>query len=179
MSKRKKNRRTGIIEWVKPKIQSVVREIAIAVIIAGLVSGWLLPWIEQVTSEEKPIREIIEQEAKLALEGRVDEVVLLFDEKAFVRDACGGNNDQEIIWNGKDRITERYRNLPNFTCLKHDAVEITISSDRTYARAIADTIGIYAVGGQNVTITSNQGEKWTFEKISGEWKIASFTYNLP
>ncbi len=157
----------------------LIEEIVVAVIIAVLVSGLLLPWIEQVMSEEPNIRGIIDREANLVLDGKIDELVLLFDEEAFVRDAAGGSTEQEIIWDGKNRIAERYRNLPEFIYLKHDAIEIAVSSDRTYARVIADTIGIYKVNGTEVKISSNQGEKWTFEKINGKWKITSFTYNLP
>ena len=154
----------------------------IAAIIAGLVSGLLVPWVNVKFGEGKitrDIRKVIEQEANLALEGSIDEAVSLFDKNAFVRDAAGGNKDQEIVWNGVNNIADRYRNLPEFIYLKHEATEITISSDRTYARATADTIGTYIDNGREIKISGNQGEKWTFEKIDGEWKITSFTYNLP
>lgn len=148
-------------------------------VVAAIVSGIILPVIQALMSPERPIRDLIEQEAKLVLEGKIDEVISLFDEDAFVRDAAGGNKDRETIWSGKDAIIERYRNLPKFVYLKHEAIEITISSDRTYARAIADTIGVYRINDTDVEITSNRGERWTFKKINGRWKITGFTYNLP
>ena len=156
----------------------------ISAIVGAIVAGGIDLYIYRIASqesqiEERMIREVIEREAVLVLDGRIDEVVLLFDEKAFVRDAAGGNEDLEVIWNGKNMIAERYRNLPEFIYLKHEAIEITVSLDKTYARAIADTIRVYRLNGTQAEITSNQGEKWTFRKINGGWKITGFTYNLP
>ena len=179
MTKRKiwgelKKRKT----WVRITQNALLAAIVGALVNAVMNEIRVDPW-ESLAAEERPIREIIEKEANLTLEGKIDEVVLLYHEEAFVRDAAGGNTDQEIFWNGINRVAERYRDLPEFTYLKHDAIEIAVSSDRTYARAIADTIGTYKVNGTEVKISSNQGEKWTFEKINGNWKITSFTYNLP
>lgn len=160
--------------WVKLIVPSIVAAVISAISVV-IISEVLIPFI----GPEKDIREVIEQEANLVLVGRIDEALLLFDENAFVKDAAGGNNEWETVWMGQKEIRERYVQLPRFTYLRHDAVDITLSSDRKYARAIADTMGEYIVDGKKVKISSNQGEKWTLEKIGGEWKITSFTYNLP
>jgi len=128
---------------------------------------------ERLMSEERKIREVIEREAILVLDGRIDEVVMLFDETAFVRDALS-----QTTWYGKDAIAERYRNLPNFSFLKHVAIEITFSTDMTYARAFSDTAGSFEANSAMVDVTT-QGEKWTFKKIDNEWKIVGFTCNIP
>jgi len=147
-------------------------------IVAAVVSG-LITILIPIIGPEKDIREVIKQEASLVHAGRIDEVLLLFDKNAFVKDAVGGSKEWETVWMGQKEIRERYVQLPRFTYLRHDAIDITLSSDGKYARAIADTIGEYIIGGKKVKISSNRGEKWTLEKIAGEWKITSFTYNLP
>ena len=147
-------------------------------IVAAVVSG-LITILIPIIGPEKDIREVIEQEASLVRAGRIDEVLLLFDENAFIKDAAGGSKEWETVWMGQKEIRERYVQWPRFTYLRHDAIDITLSSDGKYARAIADTMGEYIVGGKKVKISSNRGEKWTLEKIAGEWKITSFTYNLP
>jgi len=160
--------------WVSRLIVGIVMAI-----IGGLVGGLLVPHINSCLSGEKEIRRIIDQEASLVLAGKIEEVVSLFDENAYVRDAAGGDTGQEIVWKGREEIANRYRNLPQFNDLKHDAIEITISSDKEYARAVADTIGEYVIDGKNVRISSNRGEKWVLEKVGGKWMVTSFTYNLP
>jgi len=183
MIDRKKTYALKIRGWMlmidRKKLSMLIIQVVVSAIVAGLVSGFGVPYITALTSQEKKIRSIIEQEAKLMLEGNIEELISLFDEDAFIRDVAGGNTEKEIIWHGKYRIAERYRNQPEFIYLKHEAIEITISSDKTYARVSADTIGIYKVNGIEVKISSNQGEKWTLKKINGKWKITSFTYNLP
>jgi hypothetical protein len=166
---REKINKENIIKLVKFALKSAV----VAVVVGSIMSECIWPLIYTSTSEEKPIREIIEQEANLVFEGRIDEVVLLFDENASVRDELN-----QTFWYGKDAIAERYRNLPHFTFLKHVAIEITVSTDKTYARAFSETVGSFEVNGTNVDITT-RGEKWTFKKIGGEWKIIGFTCNIP
>jgi len=158
-----------VIKLVKFVLESAV----IAAVIGSIMSEYVWPLYYTLTSEEKLIREIIEQEANLVFEGRIDEVVLLFDENAFVRDDLN-----QIFWYGKDAIAERYRNLPHFTFLKHVAIDITVSTDKTYARAFSETVGSFEVNGTKVDITT-RGEKWTFKKIYDEWKIIGFTCNIP
>ena len=142
-------------------------------LIGSFVNQYFWPKYYELTSEEKLIREKIEQEANLVIEGRIDEVILLFDENAFVRDELN-----QTTWNGKNEIAERYRNLPRFIFLKHVAIDITISSDKTYARAFSETVGSFEDNGITVDITT-LGEKWTFKKIDNEWKIIGFTCNIP
>jgi hypothetical protein len=169
-------KRQPITKWM------VMKELgrwAVPVLTALLLSVFLVPALTAMFSDENPIRNLINQEVDLSLNGNVKQVVSLYSSDAYVRDAAGGNTSLEVIWNGENAITQRYEDLPTFAYLRHDAIEITISSDKSYARAIADTIGAYKVNGADVTITSNHGEKWTFEKVNGTWKIASFTYNLP
>jgi hypothetical protein len=164
--------------WGKQLIKRLLFPL-VAGIVGGLVVGLLIPIIGSCISGEKQAREIVNQEAILVLQGKIEEVVSLYAEDAYIRDAAGGDTGLEIWWKGQQEIADRYRNLPQFTYLRHDAIEISISSDKEYARAVADTIGECVIGGKNVRISSNRGEKWVLEKFDGNWKITSFTYNLP
>lgn len=164
--------------WSRQVIRPLVYPI-VAGIIGGLAVGLLIPIISSCISGEKQVREIVNQEATLVLQGKIEEAVSLYAEDAYIRDAAGGDTGLEIWWKGQQEIADRYSKLPQFKYLKHDAIEITISSDKKYARAIADTIGEYVIDGKNVRISSNRGERWTLEKVDGRWKITSFTYNLP
>jgi len=124
--------------------------------------------------DERIIREIIEHEAEYVLAGLLDEASGLFDENASIRDAAHNKT-----WSGKKEISERYRDLPTFKSIKHEAIKITFSQDGTYAIAIASTVGIIIdENGIEQDISSIQGEQWTIEKILGEWKIISFTYGI-
>lgn len=152
--------------------QRLFESIAVPVLVSILVSI-SVPMIISYFSPEKEIRNIINSEADLAAAGKINEVVQLYDDNAYVRDAGSGS-----IWEGKERITDRYKKLPKFNYLKHDAIEITLSSDGNYARAIADTIGEYYLNGSNVEIASNQGERWAFKKIDRRWLITGFNYNI-
>ena len=175
MGKDEKSRRKG---WGRQVIGPLVYPI-VAGIIGGLVVGLLIPIIGSCISGEKQVREIVNQEATLVLQGKIEEAVSLYAEDAYIRDAGGGDTGLEIWWKGQQEIADRYSKLPQFKYLKHDAIEITISSDKQYARVVADTIGECVIDGKNVRISSNRGERWTLEKVDGRWKITSFTYNLP
>ncbi len=164
-------------KWRKLAIE-IVRW-AVPVLTTLLLSVVFLPTLFAIFSDEGPIRNIINEEAGWAMDKETTRVLSLFTDDAYVRDAAGGNFSLQQIWHGKIDIGKRYGSLPEFSYLKHDAIEITVSSDKTYARATADTIGAFIVNGVETKITSNQGEKWTFEKIGEDWKITSFTYNLP
>jgi len=170
----------------KRRIISSTGKIAIQIIVgiiiavAGGFSGAiLLRLYEANTSGESQIRQTINSEAEFVLDGHTEKVVSLFAENAFIRDAAGGDINNEKVWEGKQRILSRYEALPRFNYLKHDAMEISISQDKKYARVIADTVGSYILNGNTLNITSNRGEKWTLEVVKGEWIITSFTYNLP
>ena len=135
-----------------------------------------------------PILKIIETEAVAVLNRDIDRAVSLFAEDAFVRDFVEETNKKlglvplnvPTSWAGLSEIRERYVNLPIFTKLHHDGVVVTFDDTGKFARATASTNGRYVPQGQQpVDIFSVDGERWTFKKIGSDWKITSFTYNLP
>jgi hypothetical protein len=132
--------------------------------------------IQQRTTDERIVTDIIQQEATLVQNGAYEQAVTLYADTASIRDYQGNH-----LWEGKSQIAHRYANLQEFPYLKHEAITISFNLDGTIARANADTVGTYIDTSTNlpVDISSNQGERWVLQKISGEWKITSFTYNLP
>lgn len=126
----------------------------VGAISAGLISGLLIPFLQ--ARPEAAVRDVIESEANLVVAGKIDEALQKYDSSAFVEDAAGGNKDSQIIWMGAKEIQQRYIQLPKFTYLKHTAIEITFSSDGSYARALADTTGQYIDNGKTVDISSNR-----------------------
>ena len=130
-------------------------------------------------ADETTIRQIINQEAIFSLNGQATNATSLYADNATITDAHGGNYTAVEIWSGKEAILKRYSVLPKFDALQHANPVVMFGMDKTCARAIADTIGTYENAGTKININSNQGEKWAFQKINGDWKILSFTYNLP
>ena len=135
----------------------------------------------------RPILDIIESEAVAALDKDIDKAVSLYSEDAFVRDVLGeiGKKlgtvppDEWTSWCGHDEIRERYRNLPRFTALSHAGAVLTFDDTKKVATVIASTDGIYEdASGTLVNIFSIDGERWTFKKIEGVWKITNFSYNV-
>ena len=153
-------------------ISAVVAVIALVVNVAYPL--YIYPAIWNSASGEDRIRQIIGLEATYVVQGQIDKVITLYADQAVVKDA--GN---QIMWTGNAQISNRYNSLPVFTFLKHDAVDIVFNSDLTYARATASTFGTYLSNGTQVNISGDQSERWSFERINGDWKITSFTYNLP
>jgi len=131
---------------------------------------------QQQKADTKAITNVIEKEASLVLNRSMDQAISLYTDNASIRDYLG-----QVTFSGKDQIADRYNNLEVFTYLQHQAITVAFSQDGSTARAIADTVGTFIDKTTNspVNISSNQGERWTLEKINGEWKITSLTYNLP
>lgn len=146
---------------------------------ATLITLLIVYLASQTFSDERAIRDVIDQEAIYAQNHDISKVMSLYADDAILRDAAGGNRNNEIVWHGKDRIEDRYKNLADFTYLSHEMIDISLCSDGSYARANSDTVGEYVVDGKVISITNDRSEQWEFKKIDGNWKIAYFTYNLP
>jgi hypothetical protein len=153
----------------------------IAAIIGALIGGSFALYIDQknhqMSEDELEIRLLILQEANFVLNGDKDKAVNLYASNALVIDAAGGQKSLETTWVGTTNIKERYDALPTFVSLYHNAVNVEVTGGQ--ASATADTVGAYVSKGETITISSNQGEKWGFDRIDDTWQITSFTYNLP
>jgi len=121
---------------------------------------------------EGQIRQLIAHEATAALDHDVEKAVSLYAPEAVVRDARGG-----ISWFGPREIRDRYSKLPEFKKLAHVDLIVTVNPSLESASALGSTEGEFVEDGGLTHISSVAGEQWSFAKIEGVWKIASFTYN--
>ena len=126
------------------------------------------------------VRKVIEAEARAARFRDANASVSLFVESPLtaVHDAILHAN-----WIGCDHIHDRYSKLPDFESLVHIDVQIEpIQFISGIVHATSITIGKTSSG-----ITLYSRERWEFEKVNqspfmpwtGEWKIKSFTVNIP
>jgi hypothetical protein len=97
----------------------------------------------------------------------------IWDEDGVITDASHTSDvtSDDFVWVGHDAIRERYVNLvfPSApTEVAATDIQLTIEGDT--ATAISTTnIGDEVQPG---------GDRWTFAKKDGRWKITSLTYNL-
>lgn len=163
---------------------------AIATVVMGVlgVISFILQLTEAGPPDSREIRELITAEAVAAFEHDIDKAVELFAPDAVVRDGQAEigkalgivPTDVQSTWVGLGEIRDRYRHLPEFRKLDHVDVTVIFEEDGQAARAIASTSGeIVNEDGTTDTISSIDGEMWRFQKIDGNWKIASFTFNAP
>lgn len=111
----------------------------------------------------------------------------IFTEDAVIVDAACGNGHAATVWArrpqqpGVESIAERYANLPQFLSLQHINPEIEWSGQQASDRAWAssETLGVIAATSPKGKPSFIVGhEAWVFRRNDGNWKVASFTYNL-
>ncbi len=162
--------------------------LATALIAAGVAVVSFVVGRASAPPSSEPILRIIDAEASAALQRDVDRAVALFADDAFVRDWLGesgkraGNVPQDVptSWSGMKEIRSRYESLPKFVSLRHLGIVVTFDDTKKFARATGSTNSVFIdpIKGTPTTISSIEGERWTFEKVGGVWKITSFTYNI-
>ena len=132
------------------------------------------------------IRALITEEARASVEGDTDKAASLYCPDALVRNwgSYEPNAHPPLeSWQGIDAIRNRYKKIPRFTRLVH--VDVNVLEIRFLAgtaRAVSSTDGTMATG---IAVASVNGDIWEFRKVNripflpwtGEWKIASFTYD--
>lgn len=124
-------------------------------------------------TDEEAIWQLLQAEKEAVLQHDIDRLMDIWDEDGIVIDAnhTPDKPDDDAKWVGHEAIRERYITLV-FPSAPDEAsateAELTIQGDT--ATAISTTaIGIEV---------SPSGDKWTFAKKEGRWKITSLTYNL-
>jgi hypothetical protein len=149
--------------------------IAVAVILAVFHSRTQPPGIDTVTNLMKA--EITAGEThNTALVNRI------YTRDAVVTDAACQTPGVSQSWQGYAQIDVRYRKLPKFLWLQHVFAQVTWDpndSRASTAYVTADTAGVLlpvASHGKPQSIVGH--ELWMFVRVNGEWRIASFTYNL-
>ncbi len=149
--------------------------IAVTVILAVAHSRNQPPDISTVTSLMK--EEVTAAETRnTALANRI------YTPDAVVTDAACQTPGASQTWQGYAQIDARYRNPGKFLWLQHVFAQVTWDpndSGASTAYVTADTAGVLlpATGhGKSQSIVGH--ELWTFVRVNGQWRIASFTYNL-
>jgi hypothetical protein len=125
--------------------------------------------------EALQVLRVLEHEAATVREHNVDEAVRLYHAQATIRSISENQS-----WSGTEQIKRRYTELHRFQELAHVFPTVTIDPGGTFARVQAGTIGVIRrPRGDEIRISSVEGERWTLRKIDGAWVIMDFTYGLP
>jgi hypothetical protein len=164
------------------------REIIVAVIaavvgaVSGAVSGavttWVLGEINGPPSDEIVMR-LMDQEVAAGTSRNLN-LADIYTRTATVMDAGCQTRGSGRAWSGLAAIEERYKSLPQLDSLSHANRVVTWMPNNRRARragATADTVGGTRSADGTVTPISGH-ELWEFARVNGEWRIASFTYNL-
>lgn len=134
-----------------------------------------------------PIVRLIDEEARLAREKRVDDVVKLYMADAAIRDAGRPAEPNQpfresIIWEGITEIRRRYEDQSRdvtYAALEHIDAVVTFDPSGHIARAVSSTEGTFSFkGGPLTRISTVGGDEWTFQYTAGGWKVKTFSYHL-
>ena len=106
----------------------------------------------------------------------------IYTSDAVVTDAACQTPRLSQTWQGYAQIDARYRNPGKFLWLQHVFAQVTWDpNDRgaSTAYVTADTAGVLLPATSHGKPQSIVGhELWIFVRANGQWRIASFTYNL-
>jgi hypothetical protein len=197
MSEKKSTKRTSQKHSSDPELEPggrvhlIFHISAVVCSVAALIIGIIGLHVanKAIPPNSTPVRKLIELESLSVVNNDIDQILALYTPDAFIEDwqgeqdkrASGNSNGPKTIWSGLDEIRMRYLNLPKFVSLTHVGIIINFDNTKEMARATASTRGSYLDTETNaqIYISSNEGERWTFEKTGGKWLITSFTYNVP
>jgi ketosteroid isomerase-like protein len=124
-------------------------------------------------SDREAILALMTAEAEAALHDDADRLLEIWTADGIVRDASHTPDDptDDHTWSGHDGILSRYFTIVfplHLTQLARTDVHLTIDGDAATATATTVIEGEVSPG----------GERWTFVRTGGEWRIASITFNL-
>lgn len=119
-------------------------------------------------------------EERAALAGDVQAAVVLWSHDGIIRDAnyTPENEEDDRVWIGLDRIRERYEEefqLRSYLRLSHQNISSFIEDES--AIVVNDLAATLRTDGKLQKVFLSKGDRWTFRKENGEWKITSLTVN--
>ncbi len=125
------------------------------------------------SSDEEAIRQLIDAEGEAVVQQDIDRLQGMWASDGVVTDAnrTPDNPSDDKTWKGWQAIRDRYVNIvfpSNPVLAEHPNTRVTITGDT--ASAISDT----KIGVTNV----KDNDKWTFRKLTGQWKITSLTFGV-
>jgi ketosteroid isomerase-like protein len=126
-----------------------------------------------VASDREAILALMAAEAEAAVHDDAARLLTLWAADGLVRDAnhTPADPNDDYTWIGHDAILSRYLTVVfplHLTQLARIDVLLTVEGDT--ATVIATTV----IEGE----VSPGGERWTFARFEGEWRITSITFNL-
>lgn len=125
------------------------------------------------STEEEAIRQRIDAEGEAVVQQDIDRLQDMWASDGVVTDAnrTPDNPSDDKTWKGWQAIRDRYVNIvfpSNPALAEHPNTRVTITGDT--ASAVSDTkIGV---------TNAKDNDKWTFRKITGQWKITSLTFGV-
>ncbi len=122
-------------------------------------------------TDEEAIKQLINAEGEAVVQQDIDRLQGMWASDGVVTDAnrTPDNASDDKTWKGWQAIRDRYVNIvfpSNPAFAEHPNIRITITGDT--ASAVSDT----KIGVTNV----KDNDKWTFRKITGQWKLTSLTF---
>ena len=124
-------------------------------------------------SDDEAIRQLINAEGEAVVQQDIDRLQGIWASDGVVTDAnrSPDNTSDDKTWKGWQAIRDRYVNIvfpSNPAAADHPNIRVMITGDT--ASAVSDT----KIGITNV----KDYDKWTFRKITGQWKITSLTFGV-
>lgn len=139
--------------------------------------GIVLAAERRQAEDRRQITRLMDQEAAATLSQDIDAVLAIYASGSAILQA---DRNGTRHWAGKEEIRGRYadvfRGEKFSTNLGHADKHIVLEGNDAIARA--DTIGKLFKNGVWVDISSNQGEKWSFKRIHGKWRVITFAYGM-
>jgi cellulose synthase/poly-beta-1,6-N-acetylglucosamine synthase-like glycosyltransferase len=137
------------------------------------------PFIE--TPPEALLKANIYREEQYVLNRKLSAILSLYDEDAVLRDAnyTAQDTSDDRVWVGLEQIRQRYEREfaeRRYFVLRHQNVSSVIEGDR--ATMVNDLRAVLRTEEGIQRVFLSKGDRWVFKRKNGEWKIASFTYNL-
>lgn len=124
-------------------------------------------------TDEEAIEQLMRAEGEAVVQQDIDRLEFIWALDGVVTDANHTPDDpkDDIVWSGWDAIRDRYVNevFPSYP-MEASPMDIQITIEGDTATATSTT----HIGPE----ISPGGDRWTFAKREGLWKITSLTYNL-
>lgn len=122
-------------------------------------------------NDEEAIKQLINAEGEAVVQQDIDRLQGMWASDGVVTDGnrTPDNPSDDKTWKSWQAIRDRYVNIvfpSNPTLAEHPNIRISVTGDT--ATAVSDT----KIGITNV----KDNDKWTFRKITGQWKLTSLTF---
>ncbi len=140
----------------------------------------LLPMRTGVSSPEREVRALLYFEREAALRGDVDGAMRLWSVRGSVRDAryTPADPTDDSVWVGLAQVRARYVTefaRHDYVSLRHRDASVVIEGDRAVVVNDLQATLRTPRGLQQVYLA--RGDRWTFEKESGEWRLVNLDVN--